>query len=498
MQPAVMRDTYNAAKVGLLLVFTLVAGVAVYRMVDEGSSSSDGYRVYALFDDVQGLVPKSRVLVAGIPVGSIERISLEGDQARVDIAIDSGVVLHEDARVTQRSASLLGEMLLIIHPGGAERPPLEDGARLTVLEGTPGTDDILASVGAIAESVSKVTSQLERSFGNDVAGQQMSSALSDLSEALAAINRTIQANEERVNSAVANIEGITADAAPKMERILSNIEVISGDIRDAIQGTQAGNGDGDGSGRVDETLASIQRSAAQLEDVLGDIKEVTERTAQGQGTIGRLTSDDELIDEVEGVVEGVGDVVGGITRLQTIIQLRSEYNFLANTFKSYVGLRLQPAEDRYYLIELIDDPRGHTQTVQRQIRQSPPREGEPEFYQETVIETRDAFRFSLMFAKRVSFATFRFGILESSGGFGVDLHLFQDRLEFSNDLFQFGDRAFARLRTRAAYEVVRRLSLVAGMDDLLNENRDFFLGLQLRFNDEDLKSVLPFAPTGAL
>jgi phospholipid/cholesterol/gamma-HCH transport system substrate-binding protein len=33
------------------------------------------------------------------------------------------------------------------------------------------------------------------------------------------------------------------------------------------------------------------------------------------------------------------------------------------------------------------------------------------------------------------------------------------------------------------------------VDDMLSSSRrDYFVGLQLRFNDEDLKSILPFAP----
>src|SRR5690606_36354573 len=128
-------------------------------------------------------------------------------------------------------------------------------------------------------------------------------------------------------------------------------------------------------------------------------------------TLGRLTQGETLIDEVEGVFESVGDIVGGSARLQTIIELRSESNFLANTFKNYVGLRIQPREDRYYLFQLINDPRGLTEFQQTTVRRSPPAEGEPAFYQETRVTTRDAFRFSLMFAKRIHFATFRFGIL---------------------------------------------------------------------------------------
>jgi phospholipid/cholesterol/gamma-HCH transport system substrate-binding protein len=50
-----------------------------------------------------------------------------------------------------------------------------------------------------------------------------------------------------------------------------------------------------------------------------------------------------------------------------------------------------------------------------------------------------------------------------------------------------------------AYEFIRKLWLLGGVDDLLNpDRRDYFVGLQLRFNDKDLKAILPFAPSGAL
>jgi phospholipid/cholesterol/gamma-HCH transport system substrate-binding protein len=488
-----MRETYNAAKVGLLVLVTVAVSIAIYRFVDEGQSGDEGYRVYAIFDDVQGLVPKSRVLIAGIPIGTIESIRLEGARARVDLFINDDVTLYENATVGQRSASLLGETLLVIRPGGPPAPELEDGAQIKTEPTATKTDDVIQTVGAIAESVQRVTTQLERAFGNDEAGRQMADALKHLTEALEAVNRTVKNNEAVVGHTLQNVDRITSDAAPKIERILTHIEEVTREIHTVVD--KNAEGVGQGLGRVDDTVASIQRSANDLESVMKDLKQVSERTAQGKGTLGRLTQDEALIDEVEGVVEGVNDVVGPIARLQTIVYLRSEYNFLANTFKNYVGLRLQPREDRYYAFELINDPRGRTTFTQRQVRVSPPRQGEPEFYQETVEETKDAFRFSLLFAKRLYFATFRFGILESTGGLGLDLHLLDDRLEVNNDVFAIGEKQYARLRIKLAYEVVQRLWLIGGMDDMLNESRDFFLGAQLKFNDEDLKSILPFVPS---
>jgi phospholipid/cholesterol/gamma-HCH transport system substrate-binding protein len=43
------------------------------------------------------------------------------------------------------------------------------------------------------------------------------------------------------------------------------------------------------------------------------------------------------------------------------------------------------------------------------------------------------------------------------------------------------------------YEFLHRVWLLGGVDDVLSgARRDYFLGLQLRFDDRDLKNILPF------
>ena len=226
--------------------------------------------------------------------------------------------------------------------------------------------------------------------------------------------------------------------------------------------------------------------------MLADTHEVTGRLARGEGTVGRLTSDETLIDEVEGAAEGVNNLVGGLARLRTVVELRSEYNFFANTFKTYFSVRLYPREDRYFLIQLIDDPRGFRSVTQTTVQRSPPAPGESNQYTEQRTTVSEKLRFTIMLAKRIGFATFRFGLLESSGGLGLDLHVFDDRLELSTDVFDIGQQVFPRLRVRAAFEVVSRVWILGGIDDALNDTNDFFLGLMLRFDDEDLKTILPF------
>ena len=468
-----MRETWNAARVGLMVVLGLVATFAVYRYVDERSGSDDGYDVYALFGDVQGLIPKSRVLVAGIPVGYIESIGLEGDLARVDVHIDGDVKLYEDATVALRSISLLGERVLVINPGTVGLPEIPDGGQIRTTAEAVTTDDILVTVDDIAKSVRRITAQLERALGTDEAGDRMESALKNLSEALE------------------NINNVTGEAGPRVVQILDNVELATGDLADIIDRRKD---DIDrGVAEVDDTILSIRRAADQLNEVLEDAREVSSRTARGEGTLGRLTQDETLIDEVEGAAAGINSFVGGLARLRTIVELRSEYNVIASGFKTYFSIYLQPRESRYFLFQVVDDPRGLVSVTETIVRQSPPPIDAPSESRITEIRRSDRLKFSAQLGKTIRFATFRFGIIESTGGLGLDINVLDERLEINTDVFEFGAQILPRLRIRAGYEVLRRFWLVAGVDDVLNDTGfDYFFGLQIRFDDEDLKPLIPF------
>ena len=60
---------------------------------------------------------------------------------------------------------------------------------------------------------------------------------------------------------------------------------------------------------------------------------------------------------------------------------------------------------------------------------------------------------------------------------------------------RFGEVVIPRWRISLGYEFIQRLWLLGGVDDIFSpKRRDYFVGLQLKFDDEDLKTILPFAP----
>lgn len=487
-----MRRFTTAAKVGVFALATVVAGILIYRFVSKQASGGDGYRVYVLMNDATGIAKQSQVRVAGIPVGQIETIRLQDGKARIDMRINPDVALYEDAAAAKVSSSLLGEYFISISPGTEGKTQIEDGERIKYVIEAATTDQILKDVAEIAQDVKRVSQALADSIGSDRGRDNLKDTLENLAQVTEALNQTVRENRATVRDILVNLEQITDHGRPEVAQILENVRETTREVRELVaeqQGPQPGQ-----TGEVRQIIDKVNRASSSLESALANIDTVTERLERGEGTLGRLTKDEKLIDEVEGVAETVGEFVGGLDRMQTIVVLRSDYQFLASTVKSYLELRLQPREDKYYSIEIVNDPRGLTRIEQVDVQTS--NTNQPPLYREVRTVTTNSFRFSLQFAQAFGPFTGRFGIKESTGGLGLDLSLFQQRFELRQDLFGFGEVVLPRWRVSLGYEFISRLWLLAGVDDMLSDDRrDYFVGLQLKFNDQDLKRVLPFAPS---
>jgi phospholipid/cholesterol/gamma-HCH transport system substrate-binding protein len=489
-----MGDFSNAAKVGAM---TIVLGIALYfgyQFISREAGTGDGYRVWAYLPDVIGVAPRSRVLISGVQVGVVDDIALEDGRAKVVIKMKPEFKLYDDAAIGKKATSLIGENYIVLAPGTRGLRELEDGDEIKHLIEGATLDDIQQQASEVLKDVKAVTHTLKETVGSDQGQKHIETILKNLAETTEQLNETIRENRQDIRSAINNVNAITAETRPELLAILQNIKEVTGEVKEM---TGKGDKPGEKSGELRETIERVNRASETLESLLKHADNVAARIDRGEGTVGRLTKDEKLIDEVEDVVEGVGDLVGGIGRMQTIVGLRTDYNFLANTVKSYVSLRLQPTEDKYYLIELVNDPRGLTSFEQIDVDTTNP--NDPPHYREIRTTTTNTFRFTFQFAKRFGPFTGRFGIKESTGGIGVDLHLLDDRIEVVQDFFGFGEQITPRWRLFLSYEFIRKLWVLGGVDNILSsDRRDYFFGLQLRFNDEDLKSILPFAPTGAL
>jgi len=488
-----LRNVKNAVLVGLLTAASILAFYVSIMFLSEEYSTRDTYRLHAYFKDASGLYQASRVNMAGIQIGNVSDIRLEGGRARVEMAILKHHRIYDNATVAKRTASIMGDAELGITPGTKEHRKLKDGDRIKRVIEQGGLDEIQRTVADITTDLKQVTQTANKVFGSPESAEKLEQILTNLRDITESLDRTLETNTEMVNKTVENLEGISEDSRPQIKEILENVRTVTEDIKGIIDQQE---------GEVGETVTDLKGSLKtlnsaieKLDRTMTNIEKASDDVAAEKGTIGKLISDEQMGDQVAEAVEGASGLVSSIKRIQTIVGLRTEYNFFANSLKTYVSVQIQPKEDKYYLIEVVDDPRGKRTVEVTDITSTHP--DDPHYWHETRETTKHEFKFSFMFARKISFVTFRFGIKESSGGLGLDFHFFKESLSIETDLYDFSANIYPRLKVAAALRFLRKIYIVGGIDDVLNKERDYFIGAQLRFNDEDLKAVLMFAPAGA-
>jgi len=131
-----MRRLNVEVAVGLFLVAGFLC--FAYLSVKLGEVSlwrDDSYTVVARFGSVSGLKDGAVVEIAGVKVGTVSAIRLDGDdyEARVELAIDRDVKLQDDAIASIRTAGIIGDRYVDITPGGAEEY-IAPGGELTETE----------------------------------------------------------------------------------------------------------------------------------------------------------------------------------------------------------------------------------------------------------------------------------------------------------------------------------------------------------------------------
>jgi phospholipid/cholesterol/gamma-HCH transport system substrate-binding protein len=70
--------------------------------------------------------------------------------------------------------------------------------------------------------------------------------------------------------------------------------------------------------------------------------------------------------------------------------------------------------------------------------------------------------------------------------------MYNDRLAFSFEAFDFDAETNPHLKFRADYTPFQHIYLTTGFDDFISEegNESFFIGAGIQFSDEDIKTLL--------
>ncbi|MBI4062907.1 MAG: MCE family protein [Elusimicrobia bacterium] len=291
-------DNSRKIKVGSFVLGAVVLfGFGIIKLGDVSFRRT--YKIYVYFDDVSGMAAKSPVKLAGVEIGKIRKITLEGGKARAELHINRGVVIYKDAMARVASTGIIGTKYLDISSGNPSAGRLENGDALSGLSSF-GLEE---SMGRAMESIEGLTKSVRGR--NDELGKNL-------------------------NSMVANLNAST----------LSIREILDDRKHD-----------------ISAALLSLRRITASMSEILDKTDRILAKVEQGEGGVGALLVDKKVGEDVKASVAhvkeasaGAAEVFGRFTRVRAFWDYRYRYDDPAEQGRSDFSLKLSPRPGKYYFM----------------------------------------------------------------------------------------------------------------------------------------------------
>ncbi len=195
------------AKVGILVLMGIILLLFMSFRVSR-LERLKGEVYTALFPSVSGLVISANVEVAGVPVGRVEKIGLDGGMARVWMKIGQAKI-HADAEATVKTHGVLGDKYVEIKQGSPDAPLLPPGAEITNVRAAPDMDQVFTSLESAARGMADLGKSLHEAVGGEEGQNKLKEIVANLDEASSGLKEMVQENKGKVNDIVANLDDIT-------------------------------------------------------------------------------------------------------------------------------------------------------------------------------------------------------------------------------------------------------------------------------------------------
>lgn len=278
------RTAKREVRVGLFVLLGIITFLtALFTLTDVGTFRGRYYAT-TVIENAGGMRNGDPVQMRGVNIGRVTDFRMVPDGVAVTLEIYNRYEIPEDSQVAIRSAGLLGGVVVDVVPGeSAERV-----SRNQILPGSVETD-ILASAGSIGEQAELVLDRASDLLSTNNIGALGASAadlqrlLNDLSALAAQQREEVASLTQSLRRSSEAVERTTT--GPELERVVTNL---------------------------DATLIRLEESSRTLAGASGSLDLILGRLERGEGTLGRLTTDDALYENLNAAAVALESLMSDI------------------------------------------------------------------------------------------------------------------------------------------------------------------------------------------
>ncbi len=313
-----MTTSRTGLKVGVFTVVMLLvlAGLVVtFGQFRFGSSTV----YHAEFTSVSRLKTGQDVRIAGIPVGSVEEIAIDGDHAEVTFTVDKRQQLYTSTRAAIRYQNLTGDRYLEILAGPGDLRKLPAGATIPRSNTKPALD-----LDALLGGLRPVLKGLDGAKLNEVSNaliellQGKGGTLSTVLANTASFTQTIAARDQLIDQTIDNLNTVLSAADEKSADLSTGIDQLQQLVTTLSRGS-------------DPPIANGLPPLASAQQDLTDVLSTARRPFQGviENTGPLATALDDRKKDVNAAIEPLAEdylrlsALGATGRSSTSISARS-------------------------------------------------------------------------------------------------------------------------------------------------------------------------------
>lgn len=276
----------NPIPIGLISLLVVFTAVAVAFFADDLPVIGGGTTYTAEFGEAAGLKARNEVRVAGVKVGEVKSVDLDGDHVKVSFRVKDAWVGDQTTAAIQIK-TLLGEKYLALDPVGSKELSADTPIPMTRTLTPFDVTDAFSKLATTTEQIN--TDQLAKAFealSGTVQGAtpEVKGALTGLSQ----LSRTISSRDQQLRQLFANTQQITqtvSDRDAQFQRLFADGNVLLADIQSRksaitalLKGTQ------DLSIQLQGLVAD---NRAQLKPTLDSLNQVTTLLQKNQDNLAK-------------------------------------------------------------------------------------------------------------------------------------------------------------------------------------------------------------------
>lgn len=261
---ALLLAAFNAASL------PLIGGGDVYR---------------AAFSDASGLKPGDEVRIAGVRVGQVDTIELDGNQVVAEFRVDTPSRFGTETEAEIKVKTLLGDMFLALAPAGEGQ--LEGGSTIP-RERTRSAFDVVSAFEGLAQRAEDIdTDQLGEAF--DTLAEltdDTPAAFQGTLRGLSRLSRTVASRNEEIGTLLQNLDTVSGTLAARDDDLIELMRSSDVLLRALVARREAVNTLLVSTSRFSREITRLVRdSRADLAPALDNLEGVVDTLLKNQSNI---------------------------------------------------------------------------------------------------------------------------------------------------------------------------------------------------------------------